>query len=253
MAVTKAKRKSGSLLENAKTIVYAGLIAVVIRTFLFEPFNIPSGSMIPTLLIGDYLFVAKYSYGFSHFSFPFSPEFFSGRIFPSLPHRGDVVVFRYPPDPSEDYIKRVIGLPGDHVQVREGQLYINGQEASRKQAGDYTTNDEGVLMEVRRYQEELPGGNGYRGVNHFILKATDQGDPRANNTPDFTVPPQSLFVMGDNRDNSADSRFWGYVPMENLIGKAEVIFFSFNSRAPWWEFWEWPVEVRWNRIGMVIH
>lgn len=251
MAVTKTKRKSGSLLENGKTIVYAGLIAVAIRTFLFEPFNIPSGSMIPTLLIGDYLFVAKYSYGFSHFSFPFSPDFFSGRIFASLPHRGDVIVFRYPPDPSEDYIKRVIGLPGDHVQVRDGQLYINGQEVPRQAAGDYATDDQGINMVVRRYTEDLPGGNGYRGVDHSILKATDQGE--ANNTPDFTVPSQSLFVMGDNRDNSADSRFWGYVPMENLVGKAEVIFFSFDARAPWWELWEWPLEVRWGRIGMVIH
>src|SRR6185437_5266825 len=158
MAVSKAKRKSGSLVENTKTIVYAGLIAVVIRTFLFEPFNIPSGSMIPTLLIGDYLFVAKYSYGFSHFSFPFSPDFFSGRVFPSVPHRGDVIVFRYPPDPSEDYIKRVIGLPGDHVQVRDGQLYINGTEVQRQPAGDYTTDDQGIHMVVRRYQEDLPGG-----------------------------------------------------------------------------------------------
>ena len=250
MAVSKAKRKSGSLVENTKTIVYAGLIAVVIRTFLFEPFNIPSGSMIPTLLIGDYLFVAKYSYGFSHFSFPFSPDFFSGRVFPSVPHRGDVIVFRYPPDPSEDYIKRVIGLPGDHVQVRDGQLYINGAEVPRQAAGDYTTDDQGIHMVVRRFQEDLPGGKGYQGERHYILKATDQGE--ANNTPEFTVPPQSLFVMGDNRDNSADSRFWGYVPMENLVGKAEVIFFSFDGSAPWWEFWQWPVEVRWNRIGMVI-
>ncbi len=246
MAVSKAKRKSSGLLDNVKTIVYAGLIAVVIRTFLFEPFNIPSGSMIPTLLVGDYLFVAKFSYGFSHFSFPFSPDLFSGRIFGSLPHRGDVVVFRYPPDPSEDYIKRVIGLPGDHVQVHDGQLYINGQEAPRQPAGDYVTDEDGIHMVLRRYREELPGG-----VNHYILKATDQGE--MNNTGDYVVPPNELFVLGDNRDNSADSRFWGFVPMENLIGKAEVIFFSIDAQAPWWEFWEWPLEIRWGRIGMVVH
>lgn len=246
MAVTKAKRKSGGLLENGKTIVYAGLIAIVIRTFLFEPFNIPSGSMIPTLLIGDYLFVAKYSYGFSHFSFPFSPDFFSGRFLGSLPHRGDVVVFRYPPDPSEDYIKRVIGLPGDHVQVREGQLYLNGQLVPRQTAGNYVTDDEGIHMEVRRYTEDLPGG-----VSHPIIKATDQGD--ANNTGEYVVPSNQLFVMGDNRDNSADSRFWGYVPTENLIGKAEIIFFSIDARYPWWEVWMWPFEIRWTRIGMVVH
>ncbi len=246
MAVTKAKRTSSGLLENGKTIIYAGLIALVIRTFLFEPFNIPSGSMIPTLLIGDYLFVSKFSYGFSHFSFPFSPDWFSGRIFASVPHRGDVVVFRYPPDPSEDYIKRVIGLPGDHVQVREGQLYINGQLVPRQAVGDYVTDEDGIHLVLRQYQENLPGG-----VNHDFLKATDQGE--ANNTPDSLVPPNELFVMGDNRDNSADSRFWGYVPMENLVGKADIIFFSIDGRAPWWEFWEWPFEIRWNRIGMVIH
>jgi signal peptidase I len=155
-------------------------------------------------------------------------------------------VFRYPPDPSEDYIKRVIGLPGDHVQVTDGQLYINGQEVPRQPAGDYVTDDEGIHMVVRRYQEDLPGG-----VDHYILKATDQGE--MNNTGVYTVPPHELFVMGDNRDNSADSRYWGFVPMENVIGKAEVIFFSINSRAPIWEFWEWPLETRWARIGRVIH
>jgi len=246
MAVSKAKRTSSGLLENGKTIIYAGLIAVIIRTLLFEPFNIPSGSMIPTLLVGDYLFVAKYSYGYSHFSLPFSPDWFSGRIFGSVPHRGDVVVFRYPPDPSEDYIKRVIGLPGDHVQVREGQLYVNGQLVPREAAGDYVTDEDGIHLVLRRYQEDLPGG-----VKHYILKATDQGD--ANNTQDFLVPANELFVMGDNRDNSADSRFWGYVPMENLVGKAEIIFFSIDARAPWWEIWQWPLEIRWSRIAMVIH
>ncbi len=246
MAVSKAKHKSGSVVDNVKTIVYAVVIAVIIRTFLFEPFNIPSGSMIPTLLVGDYLFVAKYSYGFSRFSFPFSPDWFSGRVFGSVPHRGDVVVFRYPPDPSEDYIKRVIGLPGDHVQVREGQLYINGQLVPREPAGDYVTDEDGIHMVLRRYKEDLPGG-----VGHYILKATDQGD--MNNTNEYVVPTNELMVLGDNRDNSADSRFWGYVPMENLVGKAEVLFFSINARDPWWEFWLWPFEIRWGRIGMVIH
>jgi signal peptidase I len=245
MAVSKAKRKSSGLLDNVKTIIYAGLIAVIIRTFLFEPFNIPSGSMIPTLLVGDYLFVSKFSYGYSHFSFPFSPDFFSGRFFGSVPRVGDVVVFRYPPDPSEDYIKRVIGLPGDHVQVTDGQLYLNGKEVPRQPAGDFVTDEDGVRMVLRRYREELPDG-----VDHYILKATDEGS--ANNTPVYVVPPNELFVLGDNRDNSADSRFWGFVPMENLIGEAQVLFFSINAQAPWWEFWEWPVEIRWDRIGMVV-
>ncbi len=245
MAVTKAKRRSSGLLDNAKTIVYAGLIAVIIRTFLFEPFNIPSGSMIPTLLVGDYLFVEKYSYGYSHYSFPFSPDLFSGRIWGSVPKRGDVMVFKYPRDTSEDYIKRVIGLPGDTVQMRDGQLYIDGQEVPRRPEGDYVTDDEGIHVVLRRYQEDLPGG-----VRHDILKATDQGE--ANNTPAYTVPQGELFVMGDNRDNSADSRFWGFVPMENLVGRAEVLFFSIDAQDPWWQFWYWPIEIRWNRIGMVI-
>ena len=136
-----------------------------------------------------------------------------------MPHRGDVVVFRYPPDPSEDYIKRVIGLPGDHVQVREGQLYINSQLVPREPAGDYVTDEDGIHMVLRRYKEDLPGG-----VDHYLLKATDQGD--MNNTERVRGPAHELMVLGDNRDNSADSRFWGYVPMENLVGKAEVIFFS---------------------------
>ena len=242
---TKARRKSSGLLDNVKTIVYAGLIAVVIRTFLFEPFNIPSGSMIPTLLVGDYLFVEKYSYGYSHYSLPFAPDLFSGRIFGSVPRRGDVVVFKYPRDTSVDYIKRVIGLPGDTVQVTGGRLLINGKEVPRQPEGDYEVDDEGVQQALRRYQEDLPGG-----VRHDILKATEMGE--ANNTQVYTVPQGAVFVMGDNRDNSADSRFWGFVPLENLVGRAEVIFFSIDARAPWWEAWMWPFEVRWGRIGEII-
>ncbi|MEO9190851.1 MAG: signal peptidase I [Acetobacteraceae bacterium] len=244
-ATIKAKRKSSGLADNVKTIVYAGLIAVIIRTLLFEPFNIPSGSMIPTLLVGDYLFVEKYSYGYSHYSLPFAPDLFSGRILGSTPRRGDVMVFKYPRDTSVDYIKRVIGLPGDTVQVKEGRLWINGTEVPRQPEGDFEVDDDGVQVALRRYQETLPGG-----VTHDILKTTETGE--ANNTPVYTVPPDSLFVMGDNRDNSADSRFWGFVPMENLVGKAEFLFFSIDARAPWWEVWMWPIEVRWGRIGHVI-
>ena len=137
MAKTVAKAKSGNLTDNIKTIVYAILIAVGIRTVAFEPFNIPSGSMIPTLLVGDYLFVSKYSYGYSRYSLPLSPNLFNGRIFGSVPARGDVVVFKFPHDTSIDYIKRVIGLPGDKVQVQNGQLYINGTIAPRKKVGEY--------------------------------------------------------------------------------------------------------------------
>ena len=249
MATTRAKRKSSGLLDNVKTIVYAGLIAVGIRTFLFEPFNIPSGSMIPTLLVGDYLFVSKYSYGYSRFSFPFSPPLFSGRILGGSPHRGDVAVFKLPLDNSTDYIKRIIGLPGDHVQVRQGQLYINGQLVPRKPDGDCIADDNGIRMVEKRFEEDLPGG-----VVHNICKATDEGF--ANNTPDFLVPPDRIFAMGDNRDNSLDSRFMdrgvGFVPIENLVGRAEFIFFSVDAEAPWWQFWQWPVEIRWSRIGSGI-
>ncbi|HTR16209.1 MAG TPA: signal peptidase I [Acetobacteraceae bacterium] len=241
-----AKHESGWLLETVKTIVYAVLIALGIRAVAFQPFSIPSGSMIPTLLVGDYLFVSKYSYGYSHFSLPFSPDLFSGRIFGRTPQRGDVVVFRYTRDTSVDYVKRVIGLPGDHVQVRDGQLYINNQLVPRQSAGDYTAQDEnGGEMLGREFTEDLPDG-----PHHLILKLTEE-QTRANDTPDFEVPAGYLFMMGDNRDNSADSRFMddlGFVPMENLIGKAQFIFFSVDAKAPLWEVWEWPFEIRWSRL-----
>ena len=243
-----AKQKSGVLLENVKTIIYAALIAVGIRTVAFEPFNIPSGSMIPTLLVGDYLFVSKYSYGYSRYSLPFSPNLFSGRIFGSLPDRGDVAVFKFPRDTSIDYIKRIVGLPGDRVQVWGGQLYINGQIQPRQPAGEYLADDEGRRMLGRRYVESLVNGR-----KHDLLKLTDEGD--ANNTPEFTVPAGHVFAMGDNRDNSLDSRFMngvGFVPVENLVGRAEFIFFSIDARAPWWQVWEWPFEIRWSRLLMGI-
>jgi signal peptidase I len=242
-----AQRKSGTLLENVKTIVYAILIAVGIRTFAFEPFNIPSGSMIPTLLVGDYLFVEKFSYGYSRFSLPFSPPIFSGRIFGSLPRRGDVAVFKFPRDNTTDYIKRIIGLPGDHIQMREGHLYINGKEVPRQPAGTYEADDGGIRMQLDRYRETLPNGRQY-----YVLKSTDAGE--MNNTPDFVVPPDHVFAMGDNRDNSDDSRMdVGYVPVENLVGKAEFIFFSIDAQHAWYEFWEWPVEIRWSRLMTGIH
>ncbi len=188
------QRKSSTAGEFFKTILYAGLIAAGIHTFLFEPFFIPSGSMVPTLLVGDYLFVNKFAYGYSHFSFPFSPDFFSGRIFGSMPKRGTVVVFRPPGKPGEDFIKRVIGLPGDTIQVTNGQLYINGTEVPRTDAGTYTDDSSGWPVEAREYMETLPGGK-----THAILKETNQGF--ANNTPVYTVPPGDLFMMGDNRDD----------------------------------------------------
>ncbi len=252
MAAAKAHRTQNVWVENIKTIVYAGLIAVVVRTVAFEPFNIPSGSMIPTLLVGDYLFVSKYSYGYSRFSMPFAPNLFSGRIFESPPKRGDVAVFKYPRDNSTDYIKRIVGLPGDRVQVRQGQLYINGQVAPRQSQGNYETNDGGIRKVVRRYTESLPNGS-----KHDILKETDglEGGRRLdvdpNNTPEYTVPAGHVFAMGDNRDNSADSRYMngvGFVPIENLVGRAEFLFFSVGDKYPWWQFWQWPFEIRWSRL-----
>ena len=262
-----AKRKQGVWTENVKTIVYAVLIAVGVRTVAFEPFNIPSGSMIPTLLVGDYLFVSKYSYGYSKYSMPFSPPLFNGRIFGTLPHRGDVAVFKFPRDNSTDYIKRIVGLPGDRIQVKAGVLIINGEPAPRTPEGMFIAKDQGIRTELRMYRETLPGG-----VKHDILKATDglenardpafdptkEFDP--NNTPVYVVPPDHVFAMGDNRDMSSDSRFMnssgvGFVPVENLVGRAEILFFSIESdpNDEWWAFWEWPLRIRWSRILKPIH
>lgn len=237
-------RQSGGWLETAKTIVYAILIAVTVRTFAFEPFNIPSGSMVPTLLVGDYLFVSKYSYGYSRFSLPFSPPLFSGRIFGSLPRRGDVAVFKLPRDNETDYIKRIVGLPGDRIQMIGGVLHVNGQPAPRQPDGEYLDDSGGMGVLKKQYLETVPDG-----PKHEILKETDDG--WANNTPEFVVPPGQLFAMGDNRDNSEDSRYQnrvGFVPVENLVGRAEFIFFSIHPDAAWWEFWQWPLEIRWGRL-----
>ncbi|MBE7209892.1 MAG: signal peptidase I [Gluconacetobacter diazotrophicus] len=253
-ANTDAAPKGSGLFETVRTIVYALVIAALVRTFAFEPFNIPSGSMIPTLLVGDYLFVSKWSYGYSKFSFPFSPDLFSGRIPDRLPHRGDVAVFRYTRDTSTDYIKRIVGLPGDHVQVRDGQLYVNNTLVPRQDEGDYVARDEqGRELAGRVYEEELPGSGGRGPVKHRILRLTDEGSQ--NNTPDYQVPAGYFFAMGDNRDDSADSRFMddlGFVPLENLVGRARIIFFSYDARHPVWEFWYWPAEIRWNRLLMGV-
>jgi signal peptidase I len=246
---SKTKRKEGGFAETVRVIVHALIIALVIRTFLFQPFNIPSGSMKATLLVGDYLFVSKYSYGYSKYSFPLSPPLYNGRI-PSgwLPQRGDVVVFRLPKDTSVDYIKRVIGLPGDKIQVVDGDVHINGVPVKRVPAPAWVDTEEGVReAPVKRWKETLPNGKTF-----YTLDLVEHGF--ADNTQVYTVPPGHYFMMGDNRDNSTDSRFSqvGFVPLENIVGKAQLIFFSVYEGEHAWEFWRWPFSVRWNRLFTIV-
>jgi signal peptidase I len=246
MSVTPGvKRQEGGIAETARVIVHALLIALVIRTLLFQPFNIPSGSMQNTLLIGDYLFVSKFSYGYTHYSLPFSPPLFSGRIWSAEPQRGDVVVFRFPKDDSIDYIKRVIGLPGDRIQVRDEQLYINDDPVKRERIEDGETDEFGRTIPVKRWRETLPNG-----VTYVTLETP--GRPNLANTKIFEVPPGHYFMMGDNRDNSSDSRAdVGFVPFENLIGRAQVIFFSIQGEHAW-AIWTWPWSVRWGRLLTLV-
>lgn len=236
-------KKQDGFLETVKTVVYAILIALVIRSMAFEPFNIPSGSMIPTLLEGDYLFVSKYSYGYSRHSFPLSIMPMSGRVLADEPNRGDVIVFKLPRDNKTDYIKRLIGLPGDTVQVKDGRVFINNEIVQRDRMDDFVYTDRfGGVRRVTQYRETLPGGK-----QHMIL---EEGDSRTyDNTAEFTVPPGHYFMMGDNRDNSLDSRAdVGFVPFENLVGRAEILFFSTDGSAAIWEVWRWPFAMRFSRF-----
>jgi signal peptidase I len=246
---TGAKRKEGGLAETVRVIFHALIIALIIRTFLFQPFNIPSGSMKETLLVGDYLFVSKYTYGYSRYSIPFSPPLFSGRIWSGDPARGDVVVFRLPKDDTTDYIKRVIGLPGDKIQMIEGVLHINGEPVKRERIEDFVENEEGGrTTRVKRWRETLPNG-----VSYTTLDLIDNGF--YDNTPAYDVPPGQFFMMGDNRDNSTDSRVLsqvGYVPLQNIVGKAQIIFFSIEEGERAWELWRWPWSVRWGRLFSIV-
>jgi signal peptidase I len=254
------KKSEEGVWETIKVIIQALLIAFAVRMFLYQPFNIPSGSMYPTLEVGDYLFVSKLSYGYSKYSFNFSLNLFGrewfkfgplpidGRFFFSAPpKRGDVAVFKLPRDNETDYIKRVIGLPGDRIQMINGVLHINGVAVKKEPAGTYDNADHeayGGLDKIPLYRETLPNG-----VSYNVLDAEPNGS--GDNTGIYVVPPGHYFMMGDNRDNSMDSRYKeavGFVPYENFVGRADIIFFSIEPTASIWEFWEWPMAIRWTRF-----
>lgn len=240
------KKDPDSWSELAKTAIIAFLLAVLIRSFLYEPFNIPSGSMLPTLQIGDYLFVSKRDYGYSRYSFPFGVMPIKDRIWTgTLPARGDIIVFKLPSDNKTDYIKRIIGLPGDKIQTINGRLYINDRLVEREAAGiDRVENGMGQQLTVTRYIETLPGG-----VMHSIYEESDA--EALDNAGPFHVPENNYFAMGDNRDNSRDSRVQelvGFIPFRNIVGRADLIFFSTNGYARLYEPWKWPWSIRFDRL-----
>ena len=242
-----AKAAGHEAYELTKTIVFALLIALFLRVIFFQPFTIPSASMEPTLLEGDYIIVSKFAYGWSRNSIPFEPPIFHGRLFKKEPHRGDIVVFKLPRDGHTDYIKRLVGLPGDHIQVRGGSLLINNEHVPRVQLkSEMTESAFGVPREVQRFENTLS-------QKKFVTYINDpQGD--VENTDVYTVPAGQYFMMGDNRDNSVDSRFppeigVGFVPAENLVGRAEVILFSWKMGASLFKPWTWFTDVRPGRFG----
>ncbi|WP_188053459.1 signal peptidase I [Sphingosinithalassobacter sp. CS137] len=262
-AATKPKSEWRDL---ASFLLKLALVVFIVRSFIFSPFSIPSESMMPRLLIGDYLFITKWNYGYSRHSLPWSLPLIPGRVFPDTPERGDVVVFKAPPTDNTDWIKRVVGLPGDTVQMRQGQLILNGQPVPRERIADFTiplspnyglercdpefrdvdASGEAVCR-IPRYRETLPGGRSY--------EVLDMGMRRSDNTIVYTVPEDHVFLMGDNRDNSADSRFThaergiSFVPLENLQGKAVVTFWSTDGSANWFLPWTWFTAARWDRIA----
>ena len=232
-------------IENFKTLLYALLIAIFIRSIFIQPFYIPSSSMEPNLLVGDRLFVTKFSYGYSKHSFPFSPPIFNGRIIFTKPKRGDVIVFKTPSDNRTDYIKRLIGLPGDIIQFIDGDLYINNNQVLKtlKSNTDYQYCGN-VKINVNTYEEKLPNGKKYI--------ASYRKDSTYLISDKFTVPEKHLFFLGDNRDCSKDSRFLsevGYVHNDNLVGKAQILFFSSNPKiGPIFKFWKWNDIMRFKRF-----
>ena len=229
------------LKKNIIQITYAVLAALAIRSFLFEPFSIPSGSMYPNLKVGDYLFVSKYSYGFSKHSLPLSLPFIPGRIFYEEPRRGDIVVFKTPEDNRTDYIKRLIGLPGDKIKMVSNEIFVNDKKISTK----ILLNEKYKFIDVQRIEEKLPNNrsdNIYEFVKPFL-------DFDTNNFSEVTVPENHFFVLGDNRDNSQDSRYIGFIPKNNLVGRAEMVFLSFDTEiGSFFKFWTWYPALRKDRF-----
>lgn len=241
----------GEVVEIVKTVVYALLIALVLRIFLFQPFTIPSASMEPNLLKGDYIIVSKYSYGYSRHSIPFSPALFKGRLFDRAPRRGDIIVFKLPADNHTDYIKRLIGIPGDRVQVRLGVVYVNSKAITRVATGPGAPDACWNGSTVQGFRETNMVGKAY---------ATYDCGPRGDvdDTGVYIVPEGHYFFMGDNRDNSLDSRVApessgvGYVPAENLVGKAQIILLSWNAKASLFKPWTWFLDARPSRFFHVL-
>ena len=233
------------IIENIKTLFYALIIAIIIRSLIIQPFYIPSSSMEPSLLVGDRIFVTKYSYGYSKHSFPFSPPIFKGRILSNKPKRGDIVVFKTPADNRTDYIKRLIGLPGDQVQFLDSNLYINNSEVVKSRLSSSDKIYCGTYdLNVYTFEENLPNGIKHKSV-YLKNFPYDNSDP-------FVVPDDHYFFLGDNRDCSKDSRFLssvGYVHKDNLVGKAQFIFFSSDkSLGNIFSFWKWNKSLRFNRF-----
>jgi len=237
--------KKSTIIDNIKTLIYALIIAIIIRSLLVQPFYIPSSSMELNLLVGDRLFVTKYSYGYSKHSFPFSPPIFKNRIFESIPERGDIIVFKTPADNRTDYIKRLIGLPGDTIQFIDGNLYINNNQILKT----LISNNENLYcgnqqINVSTFEEKLPNNKSYI--------ASYRNDISFVNSDKYIVPENHYFFLGDNRDCSKDSRFLsevGYVHRDNLVGKAQILFFSSNSReGSMFQIWKWPTIIRYDRF-----
>ena len=244
--MNKEKKKNKNFFENVKTLFYAIIAALIIRSFFFEPFSIPSGSMYPTLVVGDYLFVSKSSYGFSKHSFPLSIPLVPKRVFYEKPERGDVIVFKTPTDNKTDYIKRLIAFPGERVRMASNEIFINDKKIQRLKIKDEIySNSYNQEINVERFSEILPNGKTYE-----VFEISENNS--VYNTNDFdeiVVPEDEFFVIGDNRDNSQDSRFIGGIPKDNLVGKAILVFLSFDgTKGKWWKVWTWFSALRKDRF-----